>query len=39
MIKEVEGIGITFYSRIFNYCKEATDKPKPVTQLSLFDFG
>lgn len=37
MIKELDGIGITFYSNLFNYCKSAVIAPKTGTQMSLFD--
>ena len=37
MIKELEGIGITFYSKLFNYCKAEATAPTTSTQISLFD--
>lgn len=33
-IKEIEGMGITAYSKIFNYCYNYQEKPK---QISMFD--
>ena len=36
MIKNLEGIGITFYTKIYNYCKMATFGDSG-TQISLFD--
>ena len=36
MIKNLEGIGITFYTKIFNYCQNAI-KSNAGTQLSLFE--
>ena len=37
MIKELDGIGITFYSKFFTYCKNAVNKPASGKQLSMFD--
>lgn len=38
MIKNLEGIGITFYTKIFNYCKSAVELGENTgTQLSIFD--
>ena len=36
MIKNLDGIGITFYTNIFNYCKDVAQIGSG-TQLSLFD--
>lgn len=36
MIKGLEGIGITFYTKIYNYCKDATCE-NSGTQISMFD--
>lgn len=37
MIKELDGIGVTFYSKIFNYCITEATSNKSCKQMSLFD--
>ena len=37
MIKELDGIGITVYSKLFNYCKSNAEAPPSSVQGSLFD--
>lgn len=37
MIKEIDGIGVAFYSKFFNYCMNAISNPKSAVQISLFD--
>lgn len=36
-IKELDGIGMTSYKKIFNYCREMADKGGADVQLSFFD--